>query len=50
VFLDYYLKDSGGYDVPGHPYAGLVVAGLQTGQQNAWMAVKRTEQNYSFGA
>jgi transposase len=21
VFLDYYLNDSGGYDVPGHPYA-----------------------------
>jgi transposase len=22
VFLDYYLNDSGGYDVPGHPYLG----------------------------
>jgi len=29
---------------------GLVLTGLQTGQQNTWMAEKRTEQNYSFGA
>jgi hypothetical protein len=29
VFLDYYLNDSGGYDVPRHPYANST-------SENAW--------------
>ena len=28
VFLDYYINDAGGYDVPGHPYEGPKVPPL----------------------
>ncbi len=31
VFLDYYLNDQGGYDVPRHPYTGKVQQGDRGG-------------------